>query len=142
MLIYVPLSGFLFGLGGGTGSKYDWKGWRRFIFPLVTFGFLLLNAVVLWKALVASVLLSAVLHLGYGQTKTWMYKFLVGCSYAIPSLVIGLTWWVLITPSVFITLFYLSNLKATEKDFTWKVVEMFIGFCIAATFIGALMRPW
>ena len=136
-ILLLTQGGFLFALGG-----WKWKGWRRFIMPVVTGVLLSLYSVVFWKCILAGVILLGVTHLPYGKNNSFFERFLVGGTYVLPSFVLGLTWWALITPIVFEILFELSNWKETEKDFTWKVVEFLIGVCIQATIIGALSRPW
>ena len=160
MIIYMVLGGALFALGGGfrrtnraTYNNFfeklflqltfgiNWKGWRRFILPLVTFGFLLLNKVDLGMACVSAALLVGVLTLGYGVRKTWVYRTCVAFSYSVPSLVLGLTLWQLILPLLFILMFIGSN-YLFQKDIPWKTWEFLMGVLIAVTTIAALNRPW
>ena len=140
MIIYMLACAGLFAAGG------TWKkSLRRFGLPIVTFLFLIVHATG-WQAwgiaIISSVLLGASLHLGYGETKPLWYKFLVGCSYAIPSMLIGLTFWQPVLPICFISLFILSNWQITSKDVPWKLWECFMGMLISFTYIGALNRAW
>ncbi len=83
-----------------------------------------------------------VMHLGYGESTPWYLKALVAMSYALPALVFGWTYWLLVMPINFFTMFVLSNLKATEKDFFWKAVEFLTGAMIYITIIAAIGRLW
>lgn len=69
------------------------------------------------------------LHLGYGESKPYWYKALVGCSYAIPFFVIGINPFAIAIPFVFILLFWLSNKSGFfANTFVWKCVELIVGF--------------
>ena len=70
-------------------------------------------------------------------------KFLVGCTYALPSLAVGFSWpWLVAVPVGFISLFALSNWKPTAEAFTWKIAEAGFGFLVAASLIGAYLNRW
>lgn len=144
-LVYIAImmsGGALFALGG-TGKWFlASKAWRRFGVPIAFQIALLALKVNPIVSSAVALTLCAVLHLGYGESKSWGYKALVGCSYAIPSLFIGLTYWQILAPVIFLVLFALSNWKWTAKDFFWKACEFSYGFLIALTVIGALQRPW
>ena len=141
-LAMLTLSGFLFALGGTGGWTFASKAWRRFGIPVALGALLISIGYSDWRTLGYLAGLTGALHLGYGDTKPWAYKFAVGASYAIPCLFLGWTWWLIGMPVVFLGLFALSNWKATEKDMVWKVAEFLIGSFIAVTLIGALQRPW
>jgi len=69
--------------------------------------------------------------MGYGESKAWWYKAIVGCLYALPFLVIGFNPWVAVIPAVFIILFWLSNKSGFFANmFVWKIVEFCIGIII------------
>ena len=127
-LIYIFLPSIcwiLFSLGG-----YKYKFFRRFLLPFTIFVFCLIRNIPLYKTLSSTLFLIGALHLGYGETKPYWYKFLVGISYATAISPLGLSFWNFIIPFVFIILFVLSNLKISEKTFTWKICEGFYGLFI------------
>lgn len=135
IFIMVISGAILFRLGGWVN-----KAFRRYLMPLVFAGVLWWAGFAIWQCLASMVLLSAALHLGYGQTKPFWYKLMVACSWVIPSLLLGYSLWLFITPIVFFVFFMLSNWKKTEQAFVWSVVEMFTGACIGTTY--ALIRGW
>ena len=137
MIIYVALAGAAFAEGGTV-----WKGFRRFGLPIITGVFLWTCGLPILKIALSVGLLTGVLHLGYGVKHPWWPdKTLVAVSYAIPTVLIGLTVWQLILPIAFLGMFWGSN-HVFQDDFRWKVVELFAGFMIAATYIGAVARGW
>lgn len=115
---------------GGT----CWKPARRYILPVILSVFLALCGVVWYKWLLIALISMVAFSMGYGETKSWPYKFGVGCLYVAPSLLLGLTPWQIIVPVAFITTFYLSNYKKTAKHFTWKICEGMTGFLIACNY--------
>jgi len=127
----------LFALGG-TGFKWM----RRFLMPIALGGCLYYLGVNIIQVIISMGILCGAMCLGYGQNFPWWVKFLVGCSYMAPSLVIGFSLWVFIVPVVFIVLFLLSNWQETEKSFTWKIVECAFGFIISASLIAAHCNQW
>ena len=141
-IVMMGLGVVLWALGG-----YRWKGYRRIVLPISLFICLYLYPLSLWQSFVSSLLLFIATTLPYGDRTPW-FKFKRGSklttalSYSLPSLVIGLTWWQVITPVVFLTAFLFSNLHSTEKDFTWKVCEGLTGLIIMITIISALQRQW
>jgi hypothetical protein len=128
------------GLFAAGGTGYKWM--RRYLMPALFFPCLMLLGVTWWVAAIACGILMGVLTLGYGESTPWWLKALVGISYAIPSLVIGWSWWAVIVPVVFIVLFMLSNWSKTADSFTWKVVEMQYGLVIAISLIQASLNGW
>lgn len=79
---------------------------------------------------------------GYGETKPYWYKFLVGVAWGLPSLLIGFSIWVLLLPFLWIILFYASNDDALESQFTWNVCELLVGVLIGVTYVQALKGAW
>ena len=132
IIVYMVSAGTLFAVGG-TWKKLV----RRFGLPIATAVFLAFLPIPIWKVLLSSGLLCVALHLGYGETKPYWYKGLVAVAYVLPSLVLGFTVWQVITPLVFVGMFYFSN-HYFKADFPWKVVEFITGVCIAVTFITAI----
>ena len=133
MIVYMALSGTLFALGGTLH-----KAFRRFGVPLVTAGFLYLNHVPTIQIIFAAALPVVFFHLGYGEGKGWVERALVGVLYGAATLVVGVSYWALAIPFIFITLFTLSNTQETEKYFPWKIVEFLTGVVIAIGYITAV----
>jgi hypothetical protein len=130
---------------GGTelpATKKGYKWLRRYLAPGLTLPLLLLLGIVWWRALLCCGLLSGFMHLGYGNGKTWGYRALIGVLYAIPSVIIGFTWWTVILPLGFIGLFVASNLDKVEEDFPWVLVCAMYGAMIGATLCGAVLNKW
>ena len=135
MIIDMTLGGSLFAIGGTCC-----KAVRRYVLPLVLAStFVLLNAPLL-PTIAFFIGLSFALHLGYGQRTPYWLKFLVGISFVAPTLFFGFSVWQVITPLVFITLFWLSNNQKTSKYFTWKIVEFLTGTLIACTVCDIITR--
>jgi hypothetical protein len=122
---------------GGTRGKY----WRRFVLPAGLAGVASLYAP-WWTCIGYCVTTMAVLHLGYGDRCSWLKRSLIFTGYGVTSLWFGLSWWVIVVPSVCMALFFLSNFKLTEKSFSWKLIECLWGFLIAAAFVAALQNQW
>lgn len=144
-LIYIlmlGLSSSLFALGGTGKWALSNKLWRRLGVPVVIVaGFLLLGC---WfvPAILTGVSLFGVLTLGYGDGKPWWYKTIVAFSYSLVFLLVGWTWWFIIAPLYFLSLFYMSNTKLLQHDVIWKIVEFMAGAFIAATAIGSYQHYW
>jgi hypothetical protein len=124
---------------GGTGPKWA----RRYVLPIALGLCLMWLGVSWWQSIISAVTMIIVFCLPYGDSvpKYWQ-KFLIGCTYSLPSLAVGLSLWVVIVPVGFITLFFLSNWKPTAKAFTWKLVEGAIGFLVSASLISAYLNRW
>ena len=128
-LTLITASTFLFALGGThITDKIKGKKWlRRYLLPLII-GVLTGNWLIGFLYIIA-------FSLGYGESKPYWYKFLVGVALIVPSFLLGLTPWQAITPVVFITLFALSNWKCTAKHFPWIICEAVFGLCIGITLV-------
>jgi len=125
-LIYLPaFSWILFALGG---KKF--KFFRRFLLPMCFLIFALLYEVSVLKALLITLWSCFIFHQGYGETKSYFYKFIIGCDYGLISYPIGLTFWNYFTPFLFTGLFWLSNHKPFSKVIVWKIVEGITGLII------------
>lgn len=134
MIVCMTSGGTLFSIGG-TG--YKWA--RRFILPVLLALIGAISGVLWWKCLILCLGLIGALHLGYGQKVPYWGKFLVGCAFVAPTLVLGLTVWQIITPVAWIGMFWLSNQIWSSSQFKWKVVEFLTGTLIGviiATLIG------
>lgn len=127
-IIIVPLDSFLWMLGG----KYH-KGLRRYGVPLVHLTALVLAKAPLAPALIHALLLGAALSLGYGESKSWWQRSLVALAFFYAFGILGFTWWMVIMPVAFMTMFYLSNWKPTARIFSWKIVEGLMGALMGVT---------
>lgn len=146
--IFIMTTGVLLWPLGG----FRWKGFRRIFLPICMSGLLYWYGLSYWQCLLSGGLLSVAAYLGYGVDTPWWKPFqkingklrssklLTACSYILPALVIGYTWWFLITPALFLITFYLSNTKVFGKDFSWKICEAIMGLMVTATIIAALQR--
>jgi len=142
LMVLIPgLSWVLFALGGTQISPtIGGQKWiRRFLLP----GLWCLTAffyTTWWQAPLATLPAMLFYSLGYGDSTPWWQKILIGCSYGLIGVAVGISWWNLVTPIMFSLLFFLSNWKPTEKMFSWKICEgsfgLFIGIQLAYTLMG------
>ena len=129
-MVFIPgISWILFALGGTqiSNTTPGWKGWRRFILPIIFMASCWIFGIVLWKIISVGLISMVVYSLGYGNGKTWLQRFIIGCLYALITVFIGLSQWNIVTALGFITLFILSNTKLTSSMFIWKICEGFVG---------------
>ena len=141
LMVVIPgVSWILFALGGTQISPtIPGQKWiRRFLLPSVLCVFALFY-VPWWQAALATLPAMAIFSLGYGDSTPWWGKILVGCSYALIGIAIGVSWWNLITAVMFSLLFLLSNIKVTEKIFVWKICEGFFGLFVGIQLAYVLM---
>lgn len=143
MIAVMAWGGVCFALGGTeipwTGKGYKWI--RRQVMPL---GFAVLAyflGLVWWKCVIFLVL-SMFLRAGYGDSSPYWKKILVFIAYGLPSLVIGFSWWVVITPVVLTLLFMASNWKPLATTVFWKAWEFLAGVLVSLCFIGAFLNKW
>jgi len=128
MIASMGLGGILFAIGG-TGFKPA----RRYILPFCLGVITILSGVIWWKCLVVLFGTMAAFHLPYGSKTPYWVKFLVGCTFILPTIVLGFTLWQIITPVAFILMFRLSNWKFFSGEFVWKIVEFLTGTLIGVT---------
>lgn len=134
IMIYLPLTGFLFAFGG-----YREKGWRRWGIPILTAAFLIHSGIQPMRAILASGILAGVLTLGYSpERKTWLVISMIACAYSIPTAIIGWTIFIVILPVFFVAGLWMSNSKWFHKDVPHKVWEFGVGVLIAMSMIGAV----
>lgn len=140
LFILILVAGVGLFAAGGTGPKWA----RRFILPAVWALCLMWLGVSWWQSLIAGGLAVFAFVLPYGSKSvpSYVFKFLVGCTYSLPSLAIGYSPWVYIVPVMFTLVFFLSNWKPTAHAFTWKICEAFFGFLVSASLISAYLNPW
>jgi len=125
-MVFIPgISFILFALGGTQISNTisGWKGWRRIVLPIIYVISLLIALNAPYRAFYVGLIAWGAFSLGYGNGKTWLYRFMVGCTYALISIPIGFSMWNIVTVVGFITLFILSNTPLTSKYFVWKICE-------------------
>jgi len=131
---------------GGTevlATKRGYKGLRRYLAPALSLLFLILiGNVAWWRPALCCGSLCGLMHLGYGNGKTWLYRAMVGALYALPSLILGLSPWAIAVPVGFIALFALSMWKCTAKWFPWVLVCAMYGALIGASLAGAVVNCW
>jgi len=137
MILSSGFGGIFFALGG-TGLSFPTKWIRRFLLPLF-FGFIaLLAGHEWWKCAGMSAGFIVSFCLGYGQTKSYIWKFIVGIMFVLPTVFIGFSLWQVITPLIWILLFRLSNCKILNQSFVWKICECITGFLIGITVASLL----
>lgn len=140
-ILLMTVCGFLFALGGTEISKTI-KGnkWiRRFLLPAVVGGICFFTGFEWWRLAAFVATQTASLHLGYGEKLPYWRKLLTAIAYVLPSLFFGLSQWQLLTPALFVLMFFLSNLRFTSSLFKWKFVEFLTGAFIGIT-ISDLIR--
>jgi hypothetical protein len=142
MVALPAISWLLFSLGGtriAEDNSIQGQKWiRRFVLPGVYFLFCLF--LVGWiKASIVTAIAIPAFCLGYGMGKSYIYRFMVGCGYALISLPIGISWWNLVTAITFIALFKLANTQLTRKMFIWKICEGAFGLTIGIELAYSLM---
>lgn len=128
MIIAMTVSPLLFMLGG-----WKWKWMRRFLLPVVLGGLVVLSGAEWWRCAAMASLMIGVFCLPYGERTPYWGKFLVGCLFVAPTLFIGFNIWQIITPIIFIAMFWLSNSSFWGRMFPWKIVEGTTGFLIGVT---------
>lgn len=128
MIISMTISGLLFSLGG-----YRWKWIRRFILPFCMGLIALLGGFIWWKCLIVWGGMTIAFCLPYGSKTPYWLKFLVACTFVLPTITLGFTIWQIITPIAFLIMFKLSNWNKTANEFVWKIVEFITGSLIGVT---------
>ena len=140
-MVFLPGLGWILFAFGGTqiSDKIGGKKWiRRFVLPLILFvGCMTVSTV--WQSLGVMVLAMAAFHLGYGDGKSWAGRAIVGVAYGFIGAPVGLSVWNLVTALGFISLFWLSNQKATARTFTWKICEGTFGALVGIEIAYSLM---
>lgn len=148
-ILIMALSGVLFAAGGTHIEKLGGQKWIRRILLPVFVGIASYYASLKsekgklkpWQ-LLSFVILSIFLHMGYGERTPYWKKLLIFTGYSASSLLIGWSWWVVITPVVLFLMFLGSNWKPLATTFFWKSWEFLAGVLIANSFIGALLNRW
>jgi hypothetical protein len=141
MILAFQWSAGLFAAGGTdlNGKGHKWL--RRFVMP-IGLGCASLISSSWYQALAYAVLLSAVLHIGYGDRCSWTRRIAIFIGYGAVSLVFGWSYWVVITPVLLSLLFLASNWKPLANTVFWKSVELLMGALISISFIGAINNAY
>jgi len=141
MILMMMCGGTLFAAGGTDIPKIGGQKWlRRFVLPSVIGLLAFLSHIVWWKCLILTTGLMVAFHLPYGERSSYFIKMLTAISFILPTLILGLSIWQIITPLNFLLMFYCSNNKYLSRFFPWKVVEFSVGVCIAITVVQLLNR--
>lgn len=142
MILCMIWAGGLFSAGGTDIPGIGGQKWlRRYLLPagLAVLAFFI--GLSWWKCLLYF-FVSMTLSAGYGERTPMWQKTLVFASYAMPSLLIGFSWWVVITPATLAILFAASNWKPMASTVFWKSWEFLAGVFIALCYIGAFLNRW
>ncbi len=132
MLLVVSGTG-LWMLGG-----YRWTGWRRFVWPAVAAGLLAAGGILWVKALVIGGLLAGANALPYGDRTPWGLRVLVFASYALPSWLVAVVWWMPLVTALPLTGLMVASRRSPLV--TWKLWEGAAGFLQAATLVMAALH--
>ena len=120
--ILPPLGWICWTIGG-----LHWKWVRRYVLPAIIGIVCYIYGITLTPILISVTLMCIAFSLGYGESKPYWYKFLVGCGYMVSTIPLSypnpLNFWQLSIPFIFIITFWLSNWKPTGKVWVWKIVE-------------------
>ena len=135
MIVCMLLGGGLFALGG-TGFKWA----RRFVLPALLAIIAAINGFAWLTCVGYAITQSVTFCLPYGERTPYPVKFLVFCSYALPSLFFGFTWWQPILALGCFLLFVLSNWKPTAQTFLWKIVEFLFGSLVGITIASLIAK--
>lgn len=122
-------------LGGqeipGLNRGFKWI--RRYLLPAGLWMGLLLLGAIWWRGLLACVGLSMALHLGYGSSV--VRYFLSGVAMALPSLIIGFHWTVVL-PITYHTIYGMISLK--DNKFRWAYVGLLMGVGLGIAYTTAI----
>jgi hypothetical protein len=134
MLSLMASGAILFPAGGLDIPNIGGQKWlRRFLLPVVWALILFFAHILWWKIAIVMVGSMVAFHLPYGSKTPYWLKFLVGVSFILPTLALGLTIWQIITPITFIVMFRLSNWKPLAGEFAWTIVCFLTGGLIGVT---------
>jgi hypothetical protein len=143
MILVLALSSALFAIGGTHIEGIGGQKWvRRFLLPILLALGCVLSGVSWWQASIYAVLLCVALIQGYGEKASYFKKFIIFCAYSGCSAVIGLSWWLVITPVLLLLLFIGSNWKPMASSIFWKAWEMLGGTLIAISLIAAINNKY
>lgn len=142
-ILMMAVTGALFAAGGTHIDGIGGQKWlRRYLIPLFLAFSCAINDVRVPVYIGLGLILIVALSAGYGSKTPFWRKVLVFCSYSAPTLLIGFSWWVVITPVVLTLLFAASNWKPMASTVFWKSWEFIAGLLIALSTIGAIQNRW
>lgn len=121
-IILLPGGSLLWMLGG-----WKWKGWRRFVLPLLFVCLCLAYSVSIARSVTLGIICLSVTSLPYGENSSWKQRIVTGISFGLIGLPLGIDLTMLAAPIVFITGWILSN----KLKLQWKIVEGAVGFSVA-----------
>ena len=135
LMIIAMGGGGILGAVGGTG----WKPARRFLLPALLGTVAILAGCIWWKCLIMAVGMVGAFSLPYGEKTPYWLKFLVGCAFVLPTAILGFSVWQIITPIIFIILFWISNTKWGQFVVKWKIWE-FIVFSLVGVTVASFIK--
>jgi hypothetical protein len=133
-ILTMILGGGLFAAGGTHIPKFGGQKWiRRFVLPLSLGGIAYSSGIAEWRCLCMALGLIISFHLGYGSATPYWRRVLTAASFTLPTLFLGFSAWQIITPVMFLGMFWLSNNRYWNRIFQWKFCEYLTGSFIAIT---------
>jgi uncharacterized integral membrane protein len=143
MILCVTVSAALFASGGTDIPGIGGQKWlRRYVLPAFLAFICVLSGVKWWVSLGYGLLMIPLLCAGYGDRAGYFKRVLIFVSYGLPSLLIGFSVWIIITPVLLTLLFIGSNTKQVASQFVWKMWELMAGVLIGMCLIAALVNRW
>lgn len=130
-IIIPPLFWFLWTSGG----KWN-KAFRRLGIPLLILTVCLLQQVSIYSTIAVAGLSAASYAIGYGNTKSWLFRVFVGFCYALALLPLGYSPILLAIPAVFVVTFWASR----KGWLTWKIAEGLTSLTISISFVFILTK--
>lgn len=128
IIVCSALGGGLFAAGGTHIPVIGGKKWlRRYLLPAIWAACLYLSGVSWWKCLIFAILQAVTFTLPYGDRTPKWGKIAVFTSFVLPVTLFGFTWWIIISPVIISTVFFLSNSQPTAKVFPHKTWELITG---------------
>lgn len=120
-----------------AGGKF-WKGWRRFVWPVVAAICVISSGVSLVRGALLALGLVGVNSLPYGDRTPWVVRVLVFLALPLPALILGTGAWIIVplTGATLAGLFWLSR---RFNFITWKVWESSAGLLQAASIIAGVL---
>jgi len=136
VLILIIGTPILYRLGGMGWHKIP----RRYGIPLLFLGVAFWIDIFSLRILIAILGTMGMLTTGYGETHTWLSRICYALGLSVGSYIIGLTWWALLPPIIFLTTWILSNNPKTERIFTWDRCELVVGLALGYLWFKLLKK--
>jgi len=154
MILILMISAGLWAAGGTrVNDKIDGQKWlRRILLPVILslLAYTMFH-VELWRCIAFALASMVVFSLGYGDKNPWwafkwdfidhkplLPKWLIAALIYAPTAFLGLSWWLVISPAVFLLTFAASQWEPLKKEFVWITVEFLHGFMLGTAMIGAI----